>query len=413
MCPKTSLKLDSDRESGPVALLHSAMPSATHHTLLAVVSVAMFATATAWAVAPTSDLETLVPVTVTAGDHAAAGLSIAHSVHTNGVRQPEGGLRAPRTFADDGTGSMVAVRSGRLNSIIPFFSVLDSHAQGFPVGSFYPYDLHIYEAFTGAIVPFSRSYVVTKAQSHNVYINNTPDHWGNPSVFQRNLYSSELIQVVDQYVHSTEEGRYRVGPSVLMTYAIPPAPLTVTGDIAAIVHAAAARLGTGLGHIYNVFLPKGVDECIFPAFCFSPDNNATWIYCGHHASITYQDIGEVLYTVEPYPDVFATVNGTTIYGCDVGQPNFTVNTSPTPNGVLVDSISSLLSHETFETITDPHINPTTNLDFSGWFSFNSGDEIGDVCVSPYFLYVPFEVSERLYYIQPEYSNTYHACVTVP
>jgi hypothetical protein len=388
------------------------MRPGANYIRLAVISVAILATAAAWAAAPTSGVETFVPVSVTAADHSAAGLLIAHSVHTTGARKPEGGLHAPMTFTDDGRGSMVAARSGRLNSIIPFFSVVDSHAQGFPVGSFYPYDLHLYD-LAGDLVPFSRSYVVRSAQTHNVYINNTPDHWGNPSVFQQHLYSSAIIHVADQYVHSAEEGRYRVGPSVLMSYTIPSAPLTVTGDIAAIVHAAAAKLGTGLDHIYNVFLPKGVDECMFTGFCFSPDNPATWSYCGHHSSITFQDIGEVLYTVEPYLDVFGIFNGTPLYFCDVGQPDFTLNTSPTPNGVLIDSMSSLLSHETFETITDPHINPTTNLDYIGWYSFNSGDEIGDICQNPYFLYVPFDVSGREYYIQPEYSNTYHACVTVP
>jgi hypothetical protein len=410
MWPKTSLKLDSDRGSGPVALLHPAMRPGTNYPTLAAVSVAILATAAAWAAAPTSGLETFVPVSVTAADHAAAGLLIAHSVHSNGARKPEGGLHAPMTFADDGTGSLVAVHSGRLNPIIPGFSVVDPHARGFPAGSFYPYDVHLYD-LTGDVFPFSRSYVVTSAQTHNVYINNTPDHWGNPSVFQHNLYSSELIHVADQYVHSNDERRYSVGPSVLMSYAIPSAPLG-TGDIAAIVHAVAAKLGAGLGHIYHVFLPKGVDECESPGFCFSPDNYATWIYCAHHEAITFQDIGEVFLTVEPYPDVFAVINGTPFYACDVGQGvDPTVNTSPTPNGVLIDTMSSFVLHETFETITDPHINFTTN--YIGWFSFNSGDEIGDMCESPYFLYVPFDVSGRSYYIQPIYSNTYHACVTVP
>lgn len=93
----------------------------------------------------------------------------------------------------------------------------------------------------------------------------------------------------------------------------------------------------------------------------------------------------------------------------VGQQNPALNTAPTPNGVLVDSMSNMLSHETFETITDP--GPA----FTGWWSFNSpyNNEIGDTCESIYFLYVPFEVFEKPYYIQPEYSNKYHACVTVP
>lgn len=40
-------------------------------------------------------------------------------------------------------------------------------------------------------------------------------------------------------------------------------------------------------------------------------------------------------------------------------------------------------------------------------------EIGDVCQNLTVIYTPFYVSGHLYEIQPEYSNKYHACVTVP
>jgi hypothetical protein len=50
----------------------------------------------------------------------------------------------------------------------------------------------------------------------------------------------------------------------------------------------------------------------------------------------FSDIGHVLFSVEPYQNV---------PGCSVGTPS--------PNGVVVDSQASVLSHEMFETITDP------------------------------------------------------------
>lgn len=118
-----------------------------------------------------------------------------------------------------------------------------------------------------------------------------------------------------------------------------------------------------------MFLPKGVDVCAitsgFGYSCFSPDNVATWVFCAYHGSYTFSDIGNVFYTVEPYGDVFGVINGAPNYACDVGQQNPALNTAPTPNGVLVDSMSNMLSHETFETITDP--GPA----FTGWWSFNS------------------------------------------
>lgn len=361
---------------------------------------------------PASAQEQSVQIQVTANDYAAAKGS-RHRVHTSGALRPGGGRHPAKTFETDSSGALVEV-TGASPSSIQSMAVAASQAATvtppFTGPGFFPADLSMLTT-TGQ--------VVTSAQVHNIYVNCTGACWGNPSVFENRLFSSKFMDVVDQYVGSEEEGRYRLGPSVMINYPITKtlvtAPLVDDGDLDVILHAAASKLGGGFNHIYNIFLPKGVDECagVAPPYtvCFSPDNVATWVSCATHFYSTYSDVaGTVFVTVEPYPDVFTIFNGLPFYNCDVGQPDPTTNTNPTPNGVLVDSLSSELDHEIFETITDP--------DFAEWQALNSlalppGTEIGDLCVNPNYLYTPFYVSGHLYEIQPVYSNKYHACVTVP
>jgi len=103
----------------------------------------------------------------------------------------------------------------------------------------------------------------------------------------------------------------------------------------------------------------------------------------------------VLYTVEPYQNVG---------GCQVE--------SGTPNGELVDSTASVLSHETIETITDP--------DGTAWWNSTSnamyGDEIADECefITTTSFDVPvFTVGSKSYGIQRQYDNKRHACTEAP
>jgi hypothetical protein len=99
-------------------------------------------------------------------------------------------------------------------------------------------------------------------------------------------------------------------------------------------------------------------------------------------------------------------------GCSVATPS--------PNGALVDSTANVLSHETFEIITDPDP-PATFADLFngnfGWPALNSlvefGNEIGDICEDPFFGYNPVTLNGKSYEIQPEYSNKFHTCAFVP
>jgi len=255
----------------------------------------------------------------------------------------------------------------------------------------------------GAVVPF--------AESHAIYLQPKDGKckmiatcWGNPEGFLRDLEISDFIRVADQYVGMTGSNRYTVGKSHPMTYVPTPktAPLT-DFDMHVIVHAAAAASGqSGYKHIYHVFLPRGQDVCFVGGPCYSPDVPATFAFCAYHGSVTFKDVGHLLYTVEPYQNVG---------GCSV-RPG-------TPNGQLVDSTNNSLSHETFETITDP--------DGTAWFNFTAvilaGAEIGDEC--SFFVVVPispkvsvpffnpsvFTIGHHRYAVQPEYANDEHACTS--
>ena len=123
-----------------------------------------------------------------------------------------------------------------------------------------------------------------------------------------------------------------------------------------------------------MFLPKGVDTCFdLTNICYSPDNPPSFVFCAYHGSVTFSDIGHVLITVEPFQNV---------NGCSVATPS--------PNGALVDSTANVLSHELFESITDPDppgtVTDIVNGKF-GWIALNSliefGAEIGDICEGPF------------------------------
>jgi len=224
--------------------------------------------------------------------------------------------------------------------------------------------------------------------------------WGNPEGFLRDLEVSEFIHLTDQYTGTSANNRYTVGKHAMISYKPGSAPLT-DADVQAFVHKVASTMGVGYRNIYHVFLPPGQDQCIDSSHCYSPDVNETFFYCGYHGSVDFSDIGHVLYTVEPFQNVD---------GCSV-RPG-------TSNGQLIDSTDNTLSHETFETITDP--------DGNAWFNLKAlalqGAEIGDECSfvkinfttgAAFFDPSIFIIGVHRYGVQPEYTNAEHACASNP
>jgi hypothetical protein len=236
--------------------------------------------------------------------------------------------------------------------------------------------------------------------------------WGNPERFLIDLGSSEFIHVVDQYTGSQANGRYRMtGPHTNINYTPPTNPFA-DNDMLAIVHAVVVSTArgysyaTGYENEYHVFLPPGQDECFDSTFtiCYSPDIPTSFFFCAYHGSADFSDIGHVLYSVEPFQNVS---------GCS-SRPG-------TPNGSLVDSTNNVLSHEVFETITDPDGDAWWNSLDNGLF----GQEIGDECSFLLHINNPTPPPPRLVYFdpsnvtlngrkyaaQPEYDNAAHACTT--
>ncbi len=239
----------------------------------------------------------------------------------------------------------------------------------------YPDDLHYYGGK-----------VVTAAKSIDLYVNCAAGCWGTPSTFQTNLAKSTFIHLLDQYVHVTSNNRYTYGGSVAVSYST--SKTLQDADIYNIIHAAAKKYGSGYGVIYHVFLAKGVNQCSTNAGgCYSPSNPNNWTYCAYHGYNQFSDVGHVIYSVEPYQNV---------NGCQV--------TGRSPNGLLIDSTASTLSHETYEAFTDPDV-PTK----IAWYN-NAMGEIGDICAPANGVATGVvNLAGRNYGIQPEYSNKYHKC----
>jgi hypothetical protein len=237
--------------------------------------------------------------------------------------------------------------------------------------------------------------VVTTAQDNFLLLNCAASCWGDPAGFLNNMYQSNFIHLTDQYVNTTGNSRYTVNNNV--------AALTITephtmseADIAAAVISGVRMLfpnggGGGYNQMYSLFLPSGQDTCFAGGTqCYSPDNDATWAFCAYHSAMDTTDAKgnpiHVLFKVLPFADV------------DNGL--HTCKTLGGPQGELADSQNNELSHETFETITDP--DPGT-----GWVRNSDGQEIGDICAFNF--QNPIFLNGTAYEIQKEYSNVAHAC----
>lgn len=231
--------------------------------------------------------------------------------------------------------------------------------------------------------------VQTGANEYDILVNcNDESCWGGLiSTFQNDLFGSNMMSILSQYNAS---GAYSFGGDIPTSYQI--SGTLQDQDIFNILYSVitANNLATGYGSEFHVFLSQGVDECSTSAGgCYSPDNPSQWAYCAYHGSNDYSDIGHVLYSVEPYQDV---------QGCQVSN-------LPSPNGSLQDSTASTLSHETFETITDPDV-AANNV---AWYN-QQGGEIGDLCAPA--AGVPsgnVQLQADTWEIQMEYDNNIHDC----
>lgn len=229
--------------------------------------------------------------------------------------------------------------------------------------------------------------VQTGAGEYNILVNcNDESCWGGLiTTFENDLFGSNMLTILNQYNAS---GSYSSGGDY-------PASYDTSGtlqdqDIFNILYTVITTnsLPTGYGSEFHVFLGSGVSQCSQSAGgCYAQQ------YCAYHGSNDWSDIGHVLYSVEPYQ---------AINGCEVTN-------QPSPNGVLADSTASVLSHETFETITDPDV----AIGNVAWYN-QTGGEIGDLCAPA--VGVPTDnvvLGADTWEIQTEYSNSVHDCAFAP
>jgi hypothetical protein len=241
-------------------------------------------------------------------------------------------------------------------------------------------------------VSYNGGAVITDAINYPVYVNTAAAAVGYPGTLLRDLGKSDMVHVIDQYVGLTASNRYQAGVGISLTYASTPSVPFHDKNIRAIVHAAAVSLGkTGYHAVYHIFLAAGQDVCSGGS-CYSPDDIAKFGFCAYHDSLDFKDIGHVIYSLEPYQAVPE---------CQTGPPS--------PNGLVIDSTMDTLSHEFFESITDP--------DGTAWYNTQSldedGEEIADICVTTSPIYPVVKLNGTLYELQADYSNIYHGCAYVP
>src|SRR5262249_7160131 len=266
--------------------------------------------------------------------------------------------------------------------------------------------------FPGDLTNFFGGPTVPFAQSHPIFLA-SPDGttcpantcWGDPDTFLNDFGHSGLSHVTDQYVGQRADDRYTLGDQFVLPFTPSITPL-IDAQIRAVVHAAAAFSSeSGLNHEFHVFLPPGQDECFTAALtsCYSPDNGNTFVFCAYHSAVAFQDIGIVLYSVEPFQNV---------PGCNV-RPG-------TVNGQTVDSTNSTLSHELIETITDPLGSAFSNFTDNALAGAEIGDECQLIAIIPvgnqlavFGDPIEFSVGHHRFATQPEYSNEDHACVIRP
>ncbi|HEY9179568.1 MAG TPA: hypothetical protein VIO32_02550 [Candidatus Baltobacteraceae bacterium] len=265
---------------------------------------------------------------------------------------------------------------------LPAYTSLKTHilpvrANGLsPLATVYPVD-----------VSYHGGHVLPNAQMHEVFINTSYATVGTPQTFQANFSNSTFVHVLDQYAGSTANNRYPVSSTLYSASLAAYSNVISQNQLFTVLHAAALSSHlTGYGHMYNLFLAPNLDTCFdLSAQCYSPDNASTFVFCAYHGSITFSDIGHVIFSIIPYQHTA---------GCGDDFSGLTL-----PNAVPIDDTATTLSHEESEAISDPDPG-------NGYYNNTFGLEIADTCSA-------YRAKETLnghtYLIQPEYANSTHGC----
>ena len=267
-------------------------------------------------------------------------------------------------------------------------------------------------------VSYFGGFALSGAQSNDIFVSVPPNNNCDvncrnannvhPGQMLHDLYHDQFIDLTEQYLSSPGElvvpgGHFALGESVDVSYtpgASPPGftnPLLQQSDILNVlvegINAVGATGNPNLVHIFNIVLPSGVDTCFAGnTSCWSPDNPSTFTFCAYHGAAQDSSGNIYLFTVIPW---------VSLQYCSASATGINFPNQVSQGNDPADAIYGVLSHETFETITDP-------LPGTGWFNYANGDEIGDEC--PGFQNF-VNLNGDPYYIQSEYSDVGHECIS--
>ena len=209
--------------------------------------------------------------------------------------------------------------------------------------------------------------------------------WGHPEEFLKALAGTKFVGLITQYTKGAASG-YKYGGHVSVKFPLYPHTVLYENDLFTILAAAAKSAGKiGTSFEYHLFIPPGVDTCFdLTTSCYSPDNPSTWAFCAYHSSAyvpAYKNF--LVFSVEGYMNA-------KFPGCRNSAKVTSENMQ-----------ASVLSHESFESWSDPVFNPAP-LGYQGPFG-----EIGDICAYQFFTDV--KGGGRTWNVQQEYSNAVHGC----
>lgn len=241
------------------------------------------------------------------------------------------------------------------------------------------------------------------------------------------LNASNLIKVANQYTGSSaSKSAYPLtGTSYVTKGWSSGSVITDSDDLQSALASYVNSANVPSGSIVHLFIPPGVSVCTDSTYsdCYDPNGYGTWDFCAYHSYATNDTNSSIpstktiYYTVEPYQWVEGCAQmrfSDVLYyylAYEGTYSNFTIQ-SP------LDAMTSTLSHELMETITDPL--PTGEPPM-GWYNPAYG-EIGDICAPAYYIDSLGDLSavnpgiykttlnKTSYNIQLEYSNSAGSCV---
>ncbi len=221
--------------------------------------------------------------------------------------------------------------------------------------------------------------------------------WGKPEEFLKGLAGSALSNLITQYTKSPGK-KYTYGGSITvhLPFNTQYSNTFYNYQLFSVLVAAATHFQKlGLNYEYHLFLPPGIDTCFDQTGeCYSPDNTSAFAFCAYHSAVMFNG-SPVIYSVEPYQGATVKIGKAKYYACQAATY---------PHGSLDSATASTLSHESFESWSDP-------LPNSAWFNAAYGEEIGDVCAYRYLTTQKY--GKNTFSVQEEYSNTYHGCADKP